>query len=250
MENYLKKSYTATISDVDFNSRLSLASLLKEYQFLATEHSKIMGMSYFDLMKNDKAFWVLSKIKVKILKALPNWGDAFSVLTYPKAPTNVRYGRNFKVFDEDENLLAISSSEWCILDVEARKLRRASSITSYPNELKCLDESLETENYTNIDDALNDNMLPLFEKVVRTTDLDMNLHMNNVVYTKIVLDCFSANFLKEHQIREYELHFIKEAPEGTKIDVYKKEVDDNIVIFGKSTDKLLTYFKAVINFDL
>ena len=249
MENYLNKDYVATISDIDFNFEFNLVGLMREFQDLATRHSKEMGLSYFDLKQNDNAFWVLSKIKVKFLQDLPKWGDKFSILTYPLEPTNVRYGRNFKMSTKDGPTAIIGSSEWCILDLDTRKIRRTNTISSNPMNFDYISERLESESYTIIDDTQDDELLPLFEKVVRSTDLDINLHMNNVVYTKIVLDCFDAIFLQKNKIKEYELHFLKEAQEGAKIDIFKKQVEDGYVVYGKSKDKSFSYFKAKIKFE-
>ncbi len=248
MENVLEKNYLATISDVGFNFKLSLPSLLKDFQFLATEHSKIMGMSYFDLKEKDNAFWVLSKVKVKFLCDLPMWGDEYKLLTFPTEPTNVKYGRNFKLFNSCNKLAVVGSTDWCILDRETRRLRRVSSISCCPENFAYLTERLESENYTLINDSVDAGAEFIYEKTVRCTDLDMNLHMNNVVYTKIVLDCFSSGFFNSKIIDEYELHFIKEAPEGSKIEVYKKDNGGSFVIFGKSEDGSQSYFKARIKF--
>lgn len=248
MNNYIEQKFNATISDVDFNFEVNLVSLMEKFQLLATNHSKEMGLSYFDLKENDNAFWVLSKIQIKFVGRSPKWGNEFSIFSYPLEPTNVKFGRNFKLKDCTGNVLAVANSEWCILDAESHRIRRSSSITSYPQELKCLDEKLGVEDYRVLDDSIFTEDNYVYTKTVRTSDLDMNMHMNNVVYTKVVLDSFYSEKLKNEKIREYELHFLKEAPEGAEIKIYKKEVNGEFIVVGKDALSSSSYFRARIKF--
>lgn len=248
MDNYIEQKFNATISDVDFNFEVDLIGLMDKFQLLATKHSKEMGLSYFDLKEKDSAFWVLSKIHVKFLEESPKWGDKFSILSYPLEPTNVKFGRNFKLKNSTGGLIAVANSEWCILDIESHRLRRSSSITSYPKELICLDEKLGVEDYRVLDDSIVGDENYVYTKVVRCSDLDMNMHMNNVVYTKVIIDSFCSSKFKDERIKEYELHFLKEAPEGAQIKIFKKEVNQEYFIVGKGELDGSTYFRARIQF--
>ena len=88
----------------------------------------------------------------------------------------------------------------------------------------------------------------VYVKTVKLCDLDVNRHMNNVVYTEIALNCFSADFLCDKKFNSYEVHFLKEAREGDNIKVYKKEESGGFVVVGKN-DNGENYFKASIDFE-
>ena len=247
MENYIVKKSKVTVSDADFNLRYGLISLMNDFQELATEHAQSMGLGYFDLKNTDKAFWVLSKIKVKFLQGAPMWGDDFCLISYPLEPKNVKFVRNFKLLNRGEDVVAIGSSEWCILDLETRRIRRSNSVTSYPTALNHIEEHLETEEFSQIDDNDCESSEFVYTKVVRTSDLDINMHMNNVVYTRVVLDSLTVDLLKNFTVELYELHFLKEAVIGTEINVYKRTLSNGeIVVFGKDASSDQFYFKARI----
>jgi len=42
---------------------------------------------------------------------------------------------------------------------------------------------------------------------VRSTDIDLGHHMNNVAYVRLLLDCFSAKELASGNIQSVELHY-------------------------------------------
>lgn len=246
MKSVLERQYSVDISNVDMYMNLSLVSLMKFFQDMATRHSMILGISYFDLKEKDNAFWVLSKFKVQIKNSLPVWGDEISIKTYPLEPQNIRSIRNYVLHKGDE-LLMVASSEWCILDSDTRKPRRTSSISCYSNDVNYLAEKLETEEFSKIVGEVEDGDF-VYVKTVKLCDLDVNRHMNNVVYTEIVLNCFSADFLCDKKFNSYEVHFLKEAREGDNIKVYKKEESGGFVVVGKN-DNGENYFKASIDFE-
>ena len=248
MKNSICKNLDIEVSDVDFNFNLNLISIMREFQLLATNHSKDMGLSYEELMRNENAFWVLSKVKVKLSAEMPKFGDNISIITYPKLPGNVKCIRNFKLSDKQNNVRILGTSEWCILDAESRRVRRISSILSYPKDVSHIEEVLETEQFSIIDDAQNTSDEFVYEKVVRATDLDVNMHMNNVVYTKVVIDAFSAEFWKHNSVKEYELHFLNEAPEGSVMRVYRREIEGGFVVVGRDVLTEKSYFRALLKF--
>ena len=80
------------------------------------------------------------------------------------------------------------------------------------------------------DDLTQDELV--YPHLVRATDIDMGRHMNNVVYIRLLLDCFSAKELASGNIQSVELHYSTPCFEGEALTVYKKSLDDGTCRIG------------------
>ena len=83
----------------------------------------------------------------------------------------------------------------------------------------------------------------VYTRVIRSTDIDINNHTNNLKYNFMAMDALSVEDLKSSKIKEYEIYFVNESYEGDKIDVFKKKLKNYIYVEGKILDK--TIFRAV-----
>ena len=54
---------------------------------------------------------------------------------------------------------------------------------------------------------------------VRSTDIDMGRHMNNVAYVRLLLDCFPASVLADGKIASMEVHYAAPCLEGEELSV-------------------------------
>ena len=54
---------------------------------------------------------------------------------------------------------------------------------------------------------------------VRSTDIDMGRHMNNVAYVRLLLDCFPASVLADGKIGSMEVHYAAPCLEGEELSV-------------------------------
>lgn len=67
---------------------------------------------------------------------------------------------------------------------------------------------------------------------MRSTDIDLGHHMNNVAYVRLLLDCFSAKELASGNIQSVELHYSTPCFEDEALTVYKKSLDDGTCRIG------------------
>jgi acyl-ACP thioesterase len=62
-------------------------------------------------------------------------------------------------------------------------------------------------------------LLKLTDFQVRTTDLDMNGHVNNTRFAQWVLDSLPLEAHEAHQLRSYEINFLAEARYRDRISI-------------------------------
>ena len=237
MKNYYQKKYSVQDTDIDYSYTVPITNLMRVMQETAFVHADNLGMSHQDMIDHSGAFWVITKMKVKLLKPLIQF-DKFKVLTWIQPASGVRVERDFNV-TRGRELIAEACAEWCCLDWVTRKLRKMSTI-QYPvvEHAKARPDIA----YTPVRERFTDKDL-CYTRVVRSTDIDVNKHTNNLRYNFFAIDAFSVEELENLHIKEYEIQFVNESKEGDEIKIYKKQIENNIIVEGQTDGK--TVFRSI-----
>ncbi len=77
----------------------------------------------------------------------------------------------------------------------------------------------------------------LGDRKVRISDLDINGHMYNAVYSDIAIDYISKQHY-EKNVENFRINYIQEAKFEDTISIYGEFKDNIIVIIGKIQDKI------------
>ena len=240
LNSYIEK-FKINDTDVDFESKLSVAEIIKYLQVATFNHSNLLGLDHKSMEENSNAFWVVTKLKVLINNDIKS-GDEIKVKTWTHPLTTIRANRDFKIKHKNR-VMVKATAEWCCLDYNTRKIRKLNSIT-YPDlEMKATD--CNNIDFCNLMQEYGSKDY-VYTKQVNSTDIDINNHTNNLKYNIMALDSFSVSELKSFNIKEYEIHFVNESLFGDKIDIYKKKVGTRYFIEGRMDDK--TIFRVCVKF--
>lgn len=202
-----EKEYRVHVYETGPDGKLNLYSLFNYMQDIASDHAIKLGFGRDDLMR-DNRFWVLSRIYAEINK-WPLWEDSIILKTWPNGTDKLFALRNYEVRYSDGRHIASGSSSWLILDHTTKKVQRPDSILSQYNP------NLHTENSpiryaTKIDAAAeNGRLTPLFR--IKVSDLDVNLHTNNVRYLKWVSDSYDLDFVMNNNPQSAEINYLAES---------------------------------------
>ena len=91
MNNFYKYSQTVKYSDTDSRYKIRLDRIISHFQDITGLHSGEMGVDGKTLFKKSNAYWVLTKIKLKIIES-PKFNDVMDIETWPIAPAGgLRY---------------------------------------------------------------------------------------------------------------------------------------------------------------
>ena len=241
MKNWHNERLLINDTNVDFTSRVPISELMKLFQIATFNHSQKMGLDHDSMQKYSNAFWVVTKMKLVLNKEISSQ-EKISVTTWTHPIGAVRAVRDCVI--KSGNVLKVKgTAEWCCLDYETRNLRKLTTIV-YP-DLEM--EKTQTLNLTfsNLK-AEVEGKDKVYSRVVRSTDVDLNNHTNNMKYNIMALDAFSVEELKSFKMKEYEIYFVNESYENDLIDIYKKKIKNYYYIEGKILDK--TNFRVVIKF--
>jgi acyl-ACP thioesterase len=183
-ETFMIKDYEVHTYDTDISRHLSFVSLCNFLQDAAASHAVQLQLGYGDLQRQRLA-WVLRQMRVKTTgRAL--WGDTVRIETWPRRPDRLLAHRDFLVTNKKGEEIARATTAWLIIDAEKRKhiLLDPEMFRSYHFRERAVFEE-PPRSLPRVKEADK-----LFEKTVRFSDLDMNDHVNNVVYIRWIMDAF------------------------------------------------------------
>jgi len=205
MEKIHRERFRIKFYDTDFESYAKLYSIINYMQETSEQHSTKIGIGYEALIKQG-LFWVVSRIQVKINKYPKNM-DNVIMETWPSGIDKLFFKRNFRLLDEEENVLVELLAYYLLIDSNAKFPQRPSKLQQ---EVEVIQERFgEDKKLDKI--KMASNHIETQERTVTYSDIDLNLHVNNAKYIGWVEDLFDLTQYKEGRISELQLNFVKEA---------------------------------------
>lgn len=223
---------TVLSGQCDSLMRFRAEAAFMTFQDVASRHAMFLGIDDFSLLEKDNAMWVVSKTKVKVNK-LPLWNDEISVRTWPMGAEGVRCNRCYQIIRNDEVMIN-AITEWVIIDATTRTLRKVET-TSYPNDINWITEKSVDERFRRFKDDFTENDI-VYKRLVRSGDIDVTHHTNNVTYITMLLDTFSVKELENMALEEIEVSYLNESLEGETLSIYRKKREDGTYFSIKKED--------------
>lgn len=202
-----EKEYRVHVYETGPDGKLNLYSLFNYMQDIASDHAIKLGFGRDDLMR-DNRFWVLSRIYA-IIYEWPSWEDTVILKTWPNGTDKLFALRNYDVMYHDGRHIASATSSWLILDQTTKKVQRPDSIlSSYNPDLHANPSPVRYA--TKIDPSAENGIgSPVFR--IKVSDLDVNLHTNNVRYLKWASDTYNLDFIMNHHPQSAEINYLAES---------------------------------------
>ena len=239
----LKKEFIVTSAHTDMFGRLRLSGLVDFLVQSAIYSADKLGFG-LKFLREEKLFWVLSRLTVNIKRQL-NWYDVAIVETWPKTVEGLLYIRDFIVRDKQDRIVATGTSAWIAIDfVRLRpkkltgiiteifySLKHKNAIEKIPEKLKFVENGEKNE--------------------IQTTffDLDLNKHVTTTRYIDWMMNQFSVDFHKKNYPKKLSINFLKEIKPEAEIEIYKNELENNNYHFeGLNINSNTKSFRGEINF--
>lgn len=241
------KVYEETITirsyHCDVNRQLTLPKLCSFFQDVAGNHTVACGVGWEILQKN-KMFWVLSRLRIEI-ERFPQWHEQIVIRTWSNGLDGLLAIRHFQVLDCDNNQVVKAISSWLMVNSETRRLIKADE---FMHDFPINSERLFESNLAKLPSL--ENHLEFEASEVLFTETDMNRHMNNVSYIDRIINSYGYNFLFAHQIKNFEINFLKEALPGDFLFVQQQQLEqlhylNNIVRKSDSTEMVRTHIEWI-----
>lgn len=223
MKNKSSQTIHIACYDTDQSCRMKPAAFMDYAQELAGDNAEMLGFGYDELIGKGLV-WIISRMKMRFHR-LPSWRENVTLTTWHRGFDGPFYLRDYQMKDKDGNTLAQATSSWVILDIDQRRVVR----TTYGEDPRtiCPEAAVEQPckrmripHGTTLEDAGT--------HVVRYSDIDKNLHANNVMYIVWATDVLDREYVNTHPVRELEVDFISEAMPDDVVTLRKVEIAKDI----------------------
>jgi len=224
--------YKTRYTDVGSNNKLTLKALVATLQQAAISHSEEAGYGVSTIDQTHLA-WLLLDWKVQVI-SYPSSKETLTVKTWPRVFDKLYSYRDFEVFDDNNNLVAIASSKWFAIDTESKKMRKLTpEITEAYGEpiTKCVFENAFNEKL-----KVPENLKLNFNYEIQRRDIDTNGHVNNLNYIDFALETLDENIYNSNTFHSLEVIYKKEIKLHEKINCYYSCEDGKHIVTIKSED--------------
>lgn len=225
-----EKDYRVHVFDCGPDGRLNLCSLLNFFQDIASDHAVMLGFGREELLKQNH-FWVLSRMYAEF-NSWPAWGASVKVRTWPDGTDKLFAVRNFQAWSPGNVLVANATSSWLILDQTTRKIQRPDALLSrFRHELANGNHPVRLA--AKVSSAGSPCRISESFRIA-VSDLDINLHTNNVNYIKWVSDTYEPGFVLKNCPSSVEINYLSESVFGQEVFIKSSVCHDDSCEFTHS----------------
>ena len=229
-----------TPSKCDAESGLSIPAAFDLFQDMATLHA-----DHFEIgpagMNRRNYFWVITKTAMTI-RRLPHMMDRIEARTWIQPADRAKCERDFALYAGDELLLQCRSV-WAVMSHDTGRLVPMAGL--YPEIEFTEPVPGGTEFYKTGKDFSDGDEIGTY--TVRSVDIDLGGHMNNVNYIRALLGCFPSGKMPGSSIREIEVQYISQTYEGEQLTFRKRDTGDGIEAGAVSSEGKTVFTARIQN---
>ena len=199
--------------------------------------SKIGEIDFLQYIKETKVTWILLDWKLKVINR-PTYGQVLTVNTWGKGMNKFFTYRDYEIYDNNNNLCAIATSKWALIDTEKGKMSRLTEniINAYKPEKKTVFEENSLDKVKIPEEFSN----TIKYEVIRK-DIDINKHMHNLYYLDLAYEALPDEIYNKRPFDYVRITYKKEIKLGEKVNCKYVEQDGKYVIVIKSEDETVIH---------
>ncbi|MEQ9297534.1 MAG: thioesterase [Cyclobacteriaceae bacterium] len=228
MEEFRVRAY-----ETDPSGELRLITLVNYLEEAAWRNAHTLGFSVDHLLKKGVS-WVMQRLKLDVIQ-WPQHNDLVYVDTWPSGLDRILTYRDFKIYNDQRELIATAKTNWIVLDIETRRMIRI------PEFIKEARFSIERDNLPLLSEKITKSgeLEQLLKYQVLERDIDRNGHVNNANYFQWCMEGPSDQ-MKLNSLRSIDMIFKTEALHGDGLVFHRADLGNGNyqhVITNSRTDK-------------
>lgn len=235
MENdaILECNYTVMYDDINSKLEMSNIALIKYLE----EPGGVQTKKIFGSMLTPKGAWILLNWRVKKFKEL-YWNENFRVKTWPAKHLGPFSIRNYEVYNDKNELTAIATTKWVIMDIKEKKMvRNIDDVVDKYNEW---DKMVFEDDFPRLKEPKNIEYTHKY--IVQRRDIDTNEHVNNVKYLEFAYEVLPKEIYDNVSFKNIDIMYRQALMLGEEVSIgCQKQSTDNgeeYIIALKSNDKI------------
>lgn len=229
-----EREFKVGFRDVGKSNKITNKGLLGYLEDTAGMHSDLVGCGLNDIERTNLT-WILLNWKVQVFKR-PLYGESILVKTWARNTIKFYTFRDFEVYNDKNELVAIATTKWVLLDA------KTMSLTKISDELM---EKYIPENKLVFGNAKEVGKLDFpteFEYVLPYTiqrkDIDINRHVHNVTYLDFAYEVLPEDVYDNIEFNNFEILYKKETKLGETIKCfYVKENNSHYIVMKTEDEK-------------
>lgn len=225
-------SFQIQPKDVDFQYRVTLASLTNILLTTAGQNADTNGFGLRDLNNMDSS-WVLLSLAVE-MSSFPLQYETIHVETWVEEVRRASTIRNFKIYNDKNEFIGQACSIWAMIDLKTRRAKDLLSLTGIHEH--ATGEKLQMEKPIRIPD-IEGKAFDCFR--TKYSHIDINNHVSTIHYVAWLSDYFDLEQYKQKNIARFEINFINEIIFGDEVCIFALETEKDDFHFGiRKNDKV------------
>lgn len=229
-----KYEYRVGLTDIGKSNKLTNKAIIKILENAGSVHSESVGLGLNDIPRTNIS-WIVLGWKIKVISRV-NYNEQLVVKTWGRDYNKVTMFRDYEIYDSKENLIAIATSKWAMINAKTGKLEliEKEQIEKYESEdKKVFDEEI---NFKLKDIKQSERELYY---AIQRRDIDINNHVHNLYYLDFAYEILPKEVYEEGENNNIEIMYKKEIKLGEKIKLLYQYEDANIVSIKSEDEKIL-----------
>ena len=207
------RNYNIHYYEVDIHKRAYIISVMNYLGDMAMYQSEALGVG-IEYLKENKMAWVLYKWDIT-MESYPLLNETIKVETFAYSFKKIFAYRKYNIIDAGGNRIGYADSVWILINLDRKRPMR---ITKDIYAAYGIDDSnnipIDIENILSMNEV---NSEKNFE--VRYSDIDTNMHVNNVKYAVWALETVPKDIVLNYELKNIKVTYEKETTYGETIKV-------------------------------
>ena len=212
MNNTLHTSFKVLSSTCDMEGKLGVYNTFNFFMDMAAEHAERIGVGFYAMLEQ-RCYWVAVRTRVKFYER-PSIMDTIEGESWPAAPSLAKNDRFYRIV-KDGKVLAEGRTEWAAQNMDTGRIMRCSEY--FPAGTDFRTDKVCEEPFTRFKPLAGET--EEFSYTVSAMDIDTGCHMNNVMYSRMLLNTFSGEELRDMEIGEVEISYRRACLEGERLTI-------------------------------
>lgn len=230
-----QEKFKMGLKDIGKDNKAKNRALLEFLENVAAYHSDFVKYGANDTIETNVS-WILLDWKLQVIKR-PQYGEILTIKTWGRKMKKFFTYRDYEIYNEAEELCAIATSKWTLIDIQKRKMARLTEkiIDRYKPEEKSVFTETELDKL-----EVPQKFLAEMDYTVIRKDIDINMHMHNLYYLDLAYEVLPQEVYDKRPFDNVRIMYKKEIQLGDTVKChYTKKENKHIVVIDSKEGKVL-----------